>query len=120
MWTLRLVGLLYLVSGTWCALIPVESAAFLGFSFSNLGMVEFFSVYGGLQVGIGMAMVLSSLNESYLPGGLFFSVVLSCGLLMFRIIGMLQFGSNDALFGMLILEASIAVALFAQLRRLKD
>lgn len=120
MWTLRLVGLLYLASGTWCALNPVESAVFLGFSFSNLGMAEFFSVYGGLQVGIGMAMILSSLNEYYFPGGLFFSVVLSCGLLMFRIIAMLQFGSNDALFSMFILEALIVVVLFMQLRRLKE
>lgn len=119
MWILRLVGLLYLSSGVWCVLNPVESATFLGFSFSNLGIAEFYSVYGGLQLGIGLAMILSSLNEHYFPGGLFFALVLSCGLLMFRVIAMLQFGSNEALMSMLILESIIVVMLFVQLKRLK-
>jgi hypothetical protein len=119
MWVLRIVGLLYLSSGIWCVLNPVESATFLGLSFLNLGIAEFYSVYGGLQLGIGMAMILSSLNEHFLPGGVFFSLVLSCGLMLFRVIAMLQFGTNDALISMLVLESIIVLMLFIQLKRLK-
>lgn len=119
MWVLRIVGFLYLSSGIWCVLNPVESATFLGLSFLNLGIAEFYSVYGGLQLGIGMAMILCTLNEHYLTGGVFFSLVLSSGLMLFRVIAILQFGTNDALISMLVLESIIVLMLFIELKRLK-
>ena len=43
----RGVGILYLLSGLWCALKPELAAEFLGLHFStSAGKAEFFSVYG--------------------------------------------------------------------------
>ncbi|WP_231882933.1 hypothetical protein, partial [Oleiphilus sp. HI0132] len=74
----RIVGILYLASGLWCAINPTLSASFLGINFqSEMGLAEFFSVYGGLQVGIGCAMILSSFYKPYLEGAVFFAAIVS-------------------------------------------
>lgn len=110
---LRVIGGLYLLSGGWCAFAPALAAGFLGFSFSNnTGLSEFFTVYGGLQVGLGAAMVLSSLVTRYIEAALYFSAIFSTGLLLFRVAGMFLFGFSGELAGMALLEAGIAIALW--------
>lgn len=111
MWSLRLVGLLYLMSGTWCAFNPAESANFLGFSLVDLGMAEFVSVYGGLQLGLGAAMVATSLKVEYLDGGLVFALITSLGLLIARFGSIMSIGANSAIYAMAILEFIIVVLL---------
>lgn len=117
---LRVVGWLYLLSGGWCAFAPELAAGFLGFSFTgNTGYAEFFAVYGGLQVGLGAAIVMCSLSSRYIEAALYFSAILSSGLLTFRIVGMLLYGFNSELAGMALLETLIAMALWMRWRRSK-
>ncbi|MFD2228764.1 hypothetical protein [Alkalimarinus sediminis] len=111
---LKVIGCLYLLSGGWCAFAPSLAASFLGFSFSNsTGLGEFFAVYGGLQVGLGAAMVISSWQPRYVEAALYFSAIFSSALLLFRVLGMLLYGSTPALAGMALLEAVIAIGLWA-------
>lgn len=114
MWTLRTVGLIYLLSGIWCALKPELAAGFLGFSLTPAGRSEFFAVYGGLQVGIALAMIMSSLHKGYIEGALYFSLVLSAGLLGFRLLGMGMIEANSGLMAMAILEAVFVAVLVRQ------
>lgn len=111
MWPLRIVGGLYLVSGLWCALNPELAAGFLGFTLLQNGLTEFFSVYGGLQVGLAMAMILASFKPAYLAGGVFFAWVTSLGLLGFRIMGVLLYGADAGVYAMAALELAIVLLL---------
>ena len=111
MWPLRIVGGLYLVSGLWCALNPELAAGFLGFTLLPNGLTEFFSVYGGLQVGLAMAMILASTKPEYLAGGVFFAWVTSLGLLAFRIMGVLLYGGDAGIYAMAVLELGIVLLL---------
>lgn len=111
MWPLRIVGGLYLVSGLWCALNPELAAGFLGFTLLSNGLTEFFSVYGGLQVGLAMAMILASTKPEYLAGGVFFAWVTSLGLLAFRIMGVLLYGGDAGIYAMAVLELGIVLLL---------
>jgi len=111
MWSLRIVGILYLLSGLWCAANPATSANFLGFIIVDQGLTEFFSVYGGLQLGLGAAMILSSLKPQFLLGGLFFALVTSSGLLMARLVALINYGGNEGIYAMTILETVIVIIL---------
>ncbi|KZY61796.1 hypothetical protein A3766_06770 [Oleiphilus sp. HI0132] len=77
-----------------------------------MGLAEFFSVYGGLQVGIGCAMILSSFYKPYLEGAVFFAAIVSTGLIGFRLIALPLFSSDTSLIGMAVLEALIAMLLW--------
>ena len=117
---LRVVGCLYVLSGGWCAFSPELAAGFLGFSFTgSTGYAEFFAVYGGLQLGLGAAIVLCSLNRRYIEAAFYFSAILSTGLLIFRILGMLLYGFSPELAGMALLETLIAMALWVGWKRSK-
>lgn len=112
MWSLRIIGIIYLASGLWCALKPELAASFLGFTLSDVGLSEFFSVYGGLQVGLAMAMLMSSMKTEYLEAAIFYSLITSTGLFIFRLIAMLNIGSNEGVIAMAVLEG-VFVAVFA-------
>lgn len=115
---LRVVGCLYLLSGAWCAFAPQLASGFLGFSLvSNTGYAEFFAVYGGLQVGLGAAMVMSSFISRYIEAVMYSTAILSTSLLLFRLIGMSLYGVDNELLGMAILEAAIALVLWGGWQR---
>mgnify|MGYP000076614118 CR=1 FL=1 len=110
---LRVVGCLYLLSGGWCAYAPELAAVFLGFSFNgNTGYTEFFTVYGGLQVGLGAAIVMSSFVVRYIEAALYFAAIFSTSLILFRVIGIVLYGLNSELAAMALLEILIALMLW--------
>jgi hypothetical protein len=111
MWSLRIVGILYLASGLWCAVKPELAADFLGFTLSDVGLAEFFSVYAGLQVGLALAMLTSSMKTDYLEAAIFFSLVTSTGLFAFRIFSLFNMGSNESLYAMAALEGVFVIIL---------
>ena len=117
---MRVVGFLYLLSGGWCAFAPELASGFLGFSLSNTtGLAEFFSVYGGLQVGLGLALILSSFVAEYIESALYFSWVFSTSLFLFRVISIGLYGVQPELMAMAILEALIAVVMWGSWLRQK-
>jgi hypothetical protein len=105
----RLCGFLYLLSGIWCVLRPELASGFLGFVLDS-GSVksEFFSVYGGLQTGLGLAMLLTSFRMAYVEAALYFSAIFSATLALFRLLSLQLFGWHDALIIMLLVELLIA------------
>ena len=111
MWSLRFVGSLYLISGGWCAFNPADSANYLGFMLVDQGVSEFVSVYGGLQLGLGAAMMLSTLKDEFIPGALCFAFITSLGLLTTRIMALIGYGANTDLYIMAALELFIVVIL---------
>ena len=117
MWALRSIGILYLLSGLWCALNPQVSSDFLGYMLTNVGLSEFFAVYGGLQVGLGVAMLIASIKTEYIEASLLFASITSLGLLVFRLIALVRFDASEGIVAMVTLEAVIVIVLGLQYRK---
>jgi hypothetical protein len=117
MWALRSIGILYLLSGLWCALNPQVASEFLGYMITNVGLSEFFAVYGGLQVGLGVAMLIASIKTEYIEASLLFASITSLGLLVFRLIALVRFDASEGIVAMVILEAVIVIVLGLQYRK---
>jgi len=112
MYSLIIVGTLYLLSGLWCAWQPDLASNYLGFGLSgDLARSEFFSVYGGLQCGLAVAMISSSMRPAYRPAALFFALVFSLVLMVFRALSMVMVGPLIEVVQMLILELVIVLIL---------
>ena len=104
------VGILYLLSGSFCTFNSDSSAQFLGFAMATkYGMVEYITVYGGLQIGLGMAMLLSGLRQSYVEAALFFVLVFSALLAIFRVVSMSVIGMNNEIMMLAVLEWGITI-----------
>jgi hypothetical protein len=117
MWALGSIGILYLLSGLWCALNPQVASEFLGYMLTNVGLSEFFAVYGGLQVGLGAAMLIASIKTEYIEASLLFASITSLGLLVFRLIALVRFDASEGIVTMVILEAVIVIVLGLQYRK---
>jgi hypothetical protein len=117
MWALRSIGILYLLSGLWCALNPQVASDFLGYMLTNVGLSEFFAVYGGLQVGLGVAMLIASIKTEYIEASLLFASITSLGLLVFRLIALVRFDASEGIVAMVTLEAVIVIVLGLQYRK---
>jgi hypothetical protein len=110
----RFCGLLYVLSGAWCVFQSELASDFLGFVLDTASVQsEFFSVYGGLQTGLGLAMLLTSCRSGYVEAALYFSAIFSATLAIFRLLSFMLFGWHQAFIIMLFIEVMIAAALFA-------
>lgn len=120
MFALRFVGVVYCLSAVWCFFQLENSANALGLAFmGESGKLEYFSVYVGLQLGIGLAMVLTSLQSQLVLGAVFFSLIFSWVLTLARIYAIALYGGFPMMLALLILEASIAIGLYWQWRILR-
>ena len=109
----RAFGVLYLVSGIWCSVQINNASSFLGFSLiSPNGFAEFLSVYGGLQVGLGLAMLTTSFQVKYIEASVYFSAIFSSCLAVFRLISFSIYGVIADFVIMLIIELVIAAGLW--------
>ncbi|WP_426416234.1 DUF4345 family protein [Aestuariirhabdus sp. LZHN29] len=109
---LRLIGALYLLSGVWCLLAPKLASGYLGYgALSPAAQAEFFTVYGGLQTGLGVAMLWCSLIQPARAGALLFATLFSAILALSRLISILNANTPNEHTLLLALELSIAAAL---------
>jgi hypothetical protein len=109
----RVFGFLYLVSGLWCVFQLELVAGFIGFELlAEIGQSEFFTVYGGLQVGIGMSMLMTSLKAEYLEAGVYFSAIFSSFLALFRVSSFVVYGFIESFGVIVVLEVFIGAALW--------
>jgi hypothetical protein len=84
--TLLTIGVVYVLLGVWCTLRPSVTSEAVGFRLvGDGGKSEFVTVYGGLEVGLGLAMIVTAVVPELRPGGLVFALVLSAALPCFRI-----------------------------------
>lgn len=108
----NLIALLYLVSGLWCTFYAERSMTFLGYESSSAHTLgEFITVYGGIQLGVGLAMLLANLWPQYYGGTLMFATVFSVVLILTRIATLLTYGFFEQGNLMAGLELVIAVGL---------
>jgi len=112
LWAARLVGLAYLLLGLWCSAAPRAVAKRVGFSLdSGSGLSEFVTVYGGLEIGLGAALVLTSLHPALRDGGLAFGAIFSLALPLFRLATILRYDVSRGVFGLFAVEILFAAVL---------
>ncbi|NVK37767.1 MAG: hypothetical protein HWE18_07570 [Gammaproteobacteria bacterium] len=117
---LRIVGSVYLLSAIWCFFQPEMASQGLGIQWlASHGKVEFLSVYGGLQLGLAVAMLSVSFMPKLLLGGVFFSTVFSTVLAFCRLILVLTAPMHTMLLSLLVIELVIAAFLFWYWRRIR-
>jgi hypothetical protein len=117
--TIRIVGGVYILSALWCMFQLQISAQSLGLGFMHpFAQVEYFSVYGGLQLGLGIAMIAVSMQSKLLLGGVFFAFVFSFTLALMRLLALFLYEANDLMWGLLVLESLIALSLWRAWRKL--
>lgn len=111
--TLRVIGAIYILSAFWCLFQLEETSASLGFGFLQAAAkLEYLSVYVGLQLGLGVAMLLVARQPMLLPGGVYFSFIFSSILAVVRLIGVLTLPHNGLMLTLFALELLIALALW--------
>lgn len=116
----RVCGFLYIVSSLWCVLQMDMVTAYLGFQLlNNVAQSEFITVYGGMQMGIGLAMLLTSLRSDYMEAGLFFSMVFSLFLAFYRLVSFFMFDMPSSVLPLLVLECAIAMVLCIAMSRMR-
>lgn len=112
---LRVVAALYVLSGLWCLFQPEAAAAYVGYGASSaVAAAEFFTVYGGIQLGLGLAMWLGAQKERYQEATLFLAMVFSLVLITARVISFVVYPNALDHVGAWImaeLEAVIAISL---------
>lgn len=120
--TLNIVGVLYLISGLWCALNVEVSAHYLGFGLSSdFAKSEFLSVYGGLQLGLAVSMLIGARVAHLRQGVLFMAMLVSCVLFATRVASIWVYSDSvldRSIWFFLLLEGSIALALTVSYARL--
>lgn len=111
--TLLIIGAIYAALGIWCTLAPRKTSKAVGFELvGDGGLSEYITVYGGLEVGLGVAMVVTALSPELRAGGLVFALVLSTALPLFRLPTVLALRVPRGTLMLLLIETGLAAALF--------
>lgn len=124
---LAVVALLYLGLGVWCTVAPGATSQKVGFELpTNGGRSEFVTVYGGLEVGLGLIFLLGVLSPAAAPFALHACLLMHGSLVAFRA---LSFFWYDAMHGLtlrlaigesIILLAGLAVWWLSMARRVGE
>ena len=113
---LFIVGVVYSLLGVWCTILPYITAASLGFNFTGSGIVEYVVVYGGLELGLGIPMMLSAYNRSLFSGVYFMTTFFSLCLPLFRSVMIFLNGVSTTLLILFFVEIIIFLVLFCSSR----
>lgn len=92
------VSALYVGLGVWCAVAPATTSEKVGLSrVGEAGRSEFLTVYGGLEVGLGIAFAILAWKDETVVYGLLTCLAIHGSLVAFR---SLSFVLYDAVHGM--------------------
>jgi hypothetical protein len=84
---------MYAVFGLWCALRLDSTAQNLGYTaLSNSGRSEYFTVYGGLQWGLGLVFAWLAFKPELHRTGLLVALALYAPIVLHRSLSLLRFG----------------------------
>ena len=90
---LAVVGLAYVILAGWCALRPDETSKSVGYLLSpGSGQSEFLTVYGGIDLALGLAFLWPVLRSSDLSYPLFFCLLVHACIVAFRTAGFFLYG----------------------------
>jgi len=82
---LAIVGGAYLLLAVWCAVKPEQTAASVGYELrAGSGRSEYFTVYGGLQAGLGLLFLWPLWRAESTPTILLACLVVHAGIVVFR------------------------------------
>ena len=112
-----IVGILYIVLGVFCSMDPVKLGDAMGYSFIGNGIIEFVVVYGGLEIGFGLAMLVATMNRILFPGVYFLTAVVSLALPIARVWMLIPRGMEGKMGTFLMIEIAILAALIWPLFR---
>jgi hypothetical protein len=89
---------MYAVFGLWCARRLDGTAQNLGYTvLSSSGRSEYFTVYGGLQLGLGLAFAWLAFRPELHRTGLLVALALYAPIVLLRTISLLRFGPVETL-----------------------
>ena len=83
---LGIVGFLYILLGVFCAVDPLKLGEGMGYTFKENGIIEFVVIYGGLEIGLGLTMLVAAFNRVLFPGIYFMALIVSLALPIARVL----------------------------------
>ena len=85
---LTLVGLLYAALAIWCSVAPQTTSGKVGFELKpGTGESEFLTIYGGLEMGLALVLLLPLVRNEFLFNSLLACLLIHACLVTFRTIG---------------------------------
>ena len=92
-----LVGGLYVLLGLYCSLLPSRASKSVGFGLNGgSGQSEFLTVYGGLEIGMGLVFLLPLLRPTETEFALRACLLIHGCLVLFRTIGFFVFRNFES------------------------
>ena len=109
---LGLVGAAYLGLGIWCAVAPEQTSTAVGFELRpGQGQSEFLTVYGGLEVALGLMFLRPLYKRDELASSLLTCLLIHGCLVVFRTVGFVIYtGFQPTTYGLAGLEWAIFLA----------
>jgi len=108
-------ALLYVGLAVWCTVAPDGTSRAIGFGLTNnSARSEYITVYGGLELGMGLFFLLTALNPDWRRFGVLFALCAYGCLATFRL-GTLLFLSDVGTFPKLMLAVEISMTVLAGL-----
>lgn len=119
---LAFTGIAYIGLGIWCAVAPEKTSRAVGFALQpGHGQSEFLTVYGGLEVALGLLFLWPLCKREEVVFPLFACLLVHGSLVVFRTIGFFIYtGFGTTTYGLAGLEWVIflfTVVLFFSLQR---
>ena len=107
-----MVGLAYLVLAIWCASMPDETARSVGFELiAGSGQSEYFVVYGGLQLALGIAFLWPLWRKDDEEFALRLCCLVHSCLVVFRMVSLFRFsGIGEITLALAVVEWLILLA----------
>ena len=92
-----LVGGLYVLLGLYCSLLPGRASKAVGFQLNpGSGQSEFLTVYGGLEVGMGLVFLWPLLRPGETEFALRACLIIHACLVLFRSLGFAVFRNFES------------------------
>ncbi|MDA7527812.1 DUF4345 family protein [Planctomicrobium sp.] len=89
---LAFIGITYIGLGLWCAIAPQKTSKAVGFDLqAGQGQSEFLTVYGGLEVALGILFLWPLYRSEEVAFPLFACLVVHACLVLFRTIGFFMY-----------------------------
>lgn len=89
---LAVVGAAYVLLAAWCVVSPRSTAASVGFDLRpGSGQSEYLTVYGGLQLGLGLFFLWPLYRESSTESVLIGCLMVHAAIVLFRTISFLRY-----------------------------
>jgi hypothetical protein len=94
---LSLVGGLYVLLGLYCSLLPERASKSVGFQLNpGSGQSEFLTVYGGLEIGMGLVFLWPLFRPAETEFALRACLIIHACLVLFRSIGFVMFRNLES------------------------